>query len=166
MMFPTRKILSRGTPSARRFSSPSGDGVSRISARRSVPCAAVDTMVARLWPLDGTWGEIHRVIRGDVNEPVIGCPAYLGCFRTLDFEGSEDGRLQANRGDAWILAVEFADDRPRAYSVLAYGQSALPDSPHFDDQAERFAAGDLRPVYFYRADVEGAAEETYRPGAR
>jgi acyl-homoserine-lactone acylase len=127
--------------------------------------AAVDTMVARLWPLDGTWGEIHRVIRGEVDEPVVGCPAYLGCFRTLDFEPSADGRLQANRGDAWVLAVEFGDDRPRAWSVLAYGQSALPDSPHFDDQAEMFARGEFKQVAWTDAEIEARALRRYRPGA-
>ena len=70
-----------------------------------------------------------------------------------------------NRGDGWVFAVEFGDE-PRGYTILAYGQSRLEDSPHFDDQAERFAAGDLRPVYFYRPDVEAVAEETYRPGGR
>jgi acyl-homoserine-lactone acylase len=127
--------------------------------------AAVDTMVARRWPLDGTWGEIHRVIRGDVNEPVVGCPAFLGCFRVLSFEPSDDGRLQANRGDAWVLAVEFGDERPTAWSVLAYGQSSLPDSPHFDDQAALFARGELKPVAWTDMEIQAQAVRRYRPGA-
>jgi acyl-homoserine-lactone acylase len=61
--------------------------------------------------------------------------------------------------------VEFGD-RVRALAVTAGGLSNDPASPHFDDQAERYATGDLRPVRFYREDVEAAARRTYRPGER
>jgi acyl-homoserine-lactone acylase len=47
----------------------------------------------------------------------------LGCFRVLGFTRDADGKYAANTGDGWVLAVEFGDE-PRAYSVLAYGQSA------------------------------------------
>jgi acyl-homoserine-lactone acylase len=50
--------------------------------------------------------------------------------------------------------------------VTAGGLNSDPADPHFNDQAERYAAGNLRDVHFYRADVEAAAERTYRPGAR
>jgi len=33
-----------------------------------------------------------------------------------------------------------------------------------NDEAERYATGNLRPVRFYREDVEANAEQTYRPG--
>ena len=138
-----------------------GDPDAAVLALKS----AVDTMVARRWPLDGTWGEIHRVIRGDVNEPVVGCPAFLGCFRVLSYEPSDDDRLQANRGDAWVLAVEFGDQRPTARSVLAYGQSSRPDSPHFDDQAAMFARGELKPVAWTDEEIAARAIRRYRPGA-
>jgi len=44
-----------------------------------------------------------------------------------------------------VLAVEFGDP-PRAYSVLAYGNSNQEDSPYFYDQAEMFANNTLKPV--------------------
>jgi acyl-homoserine-lactone acylase len=61
--------------------------------------------------------------------------------------------------------VEFGD-RLRARAVTAGGLNHDPASPHFNDQAERYATGNLRDVYFYRSDVEAAAERTYRPGER
>jgi acyl-homoserine-lactone acylase len=54
--------------------------------------------------------------------------------------------------------------RLRAWAVTAGGVSGHPDSPHFDDQAERYASGNLRPVYFYPDDLEGHIERRYRPG--
>ncbi len=114
---------------------------------------------------DVSWGEVHRVRAGAVDVPVGGCPGDLGCFRVLSFERAEDGALVANRGDGWMFAVEFADV-PRAYSVLAYGQSSRPESPHFADQAALFAANATKPVAFTEAQIEAALIERYRPGAR
>ena len=112
---------------------------------------------------DVGWGEIHRVIRGDVDEPVSGCPATLGCFRVLSFERMSDGRRAANRGDGWVLAVEFGEV-PRAFTVLAYGQSNQEGSPHYDDQAALFARGEMKAVAFTDQDIERTAVRRYRPG--
>ena len=39
-----------------------------------------------------------------------------------------------------------------------------PGSQHFNDQAERYATGNLRDVYFYRDQLEGHTEREYKPG--
>ena len=62
-----------------------------------------------------------------------------------------------------FVAVEFTDV-PKAYSILAYGQSAKEDSPHHDDQAALFARGIMKQVSYTREDVERRAERRYRPG--
>jgi acyl-homoserine-lactone acylase len=59
--------------------------------------------------------------------------------------------------------VEFGDT-VRARAVTAGGLNANPMSKHFNDQAERYAAGNLREVYFYRQQLEGHTERQYRPG--
>jgi acyl-homoserine-lactone acylase len=68
-------------------------------------------------------------------------------------------------GNSFVAIVEFGP-RVRAVAVTAGGLNNVPGSPHFADQAKRYAAGDLRPVHFYREDVEAAARRTYRPGER
>jgi acyl-homoserine-lactone acylase len=113
---------------------------------------------------DVPWGQVHRVQRGSVDVPVGGCPGYLGCFRVLDFEENESGKRVAIRGDAWILAVEFSTP-PRAYSVLAYGQSSREDSPHHDDQAELFARSQLKKVAFTEDEIRAQLVRTYSPGS-
>ena len=70
----------------------------------------------------------------------------------------------ASNGDAWILAVEFSDP-PRAYSVLAYGQSSKEDSPHHADQAELFARNQLKKVAFTEEEIRAQLVRTYRPGS-
>ena len=131
-------------------------------AARVFPAAVADT-VARFGAWDVAWGDVHRVRRGEVDVPVGGCAGALGCYRVLNFRTDNDGRRRVVGGDGWVLAVEFTSP-PRAYSVLAYGQSRREDSPYYDDQAAMFARGELKPVAYTRADVERAAERRYRPG--
>ncbi len=127
--------------------------------------AAAKWMDDRDWDYDMKWGDAFRVIRGSVDEPVSGCPGTLGCFRTLSFgPDSATGKFAAHTGDGWVIAVEF-DDPPRAYSVLAYGQSDQEGHPHYEDQAAMFAKGRMKTVRFTREDVEKAATRRYRPGS-
>lgn len=126
---------------------------------------AVEETKRRYGSFDVAWGEVHRVRRGKVDVPVGGCGNELGCFRILSYSGQEDGKLAASGGDGWILAVEFSDI-PRAYSVLAYGESRLPASPYHADQAEMFARGEVKKVAFTVADVDAAAIMRFRPGER
>ena len=124
---------------------------------------AAESLRAEGIVLNAGWGEVHRVIRGDVDEPVSGCPPTLGCFRVLSFAPTEDGRLAANRGDSWVFVVEFGDV-PRARTVLAYGQTARPGAPHHADQAAMFARGETKEVAWTDDDIRRTTVESYRPG--
>jgi len=124
---------------------------------------AIPAAVERYGGWDVAWGEVHRVRRGDVDVPVGGCGGALGCFRVLNFANAEDGKRVVNGGDGWVLAVEFGDE-PRAYTVLGYGQTTRPESPYHDNQAEMFAAGEMKPVLWRESEIEAAVAERYRPG--
>jgi acyl-homoserine-lactone acylase len=124
---------------------------------------AVSEVKRRYGAIDVTWGEVHRIRRGKVDVPVGGCGNDLGCFRIMGFSRAEDGKLIATGGDGWVIAVEFGDV-PRAYSILAYGQSSLSSSAWHADQAEMFAKGEFKKVAFVAADVEAQRVTKYRPG--
>jgi acyl-homoserine-lactone acylase len=127
---------------------------------------AVEETARRHGRWDVAWGEVHRVRRGAVDVPVGGCGGALGCFRVLNFaRDSTDGKLVANGGDGWVLAVEFGEV-PRAYSVLAYGESSRPESPWHSDQAAMFARGEMKKVAFTARDVDAGAVVRYRPGEK
>jgi acyl-homoserine-lactone acylase len=126
---------------------------------------AVQETARRHGRWDVEWGEVHRVRRGSVDVPVGGCSGTMGCFRVLGFARDPDGKLVANTGDGWVIAVEFTDT-PRAYSVLAYGQSPDPESPWHSDQATMFARGEMKSVAFATRDVDAQARTRYRPGEK
>ncbi len=72
-------------------------------------------------------------------------------------------RWYGTSGNSFVAVVEFGK-RVRARAVTAGGESGNPTSPHFNDQAERYATGNLREVYFYPDQLKGHAKRTYRPG--
>lgn len=87
----------------------------------------------------------------------------LASFGARPYEGSK--RWYGTTGNSFVAVVEFGE-RVKARAVTAGGESGDPASPHFNDQAERYATGNLREVYFHPSDLTGHVERSYRPGER
>ena len=66
-------------------------------------------------------------------------------------------------GNSFVAVVEFGP-RVRAHAITAGGESGHPDSKHFNDEALRYASGDLREVYFWPDQLKGHTERVYKPG--
>ncbi len=124
---------------------------------------AVAETVTKHGRVDVPWGEVHRVRVGGFDEPVGGCSGAMGCFRVLNFRTESDGKRAVSGGDGWVIGVEFTDT-PKAYSVLAYGQSNRPGHPHNGDQGRMFARGEFKRIAFTDADIEAQTIRRYRPG--
>lgn len=121
------------------------------------------------------WGEINRFQRispaldhpfSDA-APSFPLPFASGVWGSLASVGSgpKPGtkKWYGTSGNSFVAVVEFGP-RVRAVAVMAGGESGDPASPHFNDQAARYAAGNLRPVYFYPDELRGHITRTYRPG--
>jgi acyl-homoserine-lactone acylase len=118
---------------------------------------------ARRWDAwNVPWGDVHRARLGEVDLPAPGCSNLAGCFRVLEFREADDGNLEVIRGDGWVLAVEFTEP-PKAYSILAYGQTDDPASPHHAAQLAMFVEGRMKPVLFDADQVDRGAVIRYRP---
>jgi acyl-homoserine-lactone acylase len=123
-----------------------------------------------------SWGEINRFqrISGALVQPFsdsapsIPVPftsarwGSLASFDARTYPGTR--RMYGTYGNTFVAVVEFGRDSVRAIAVTAGGESGDPRSKHFRDQAERYASGTLRPVYFYPGQLRGHTERTYRPG--
>lgn len=126
------------------------------------------------------WGEINRLqrIHGSQIElngkgafsddqpslPVAGCPGPLGVvfnFYTLPQEGRK--RRYGVAGSSYVGVVELAD-KAKAKTVLQFGQSGDPASPHWFDQAPIYAKGEFKPSWYYKGDVEANSKRSYHPG--
>jgi acyl-homoserine-lactone acylase len=140
-------------------------GLSDLTAARDAFGWAVAETKRRWGSFDVAWGDVHRVRVGNVDLPAGGCWGDMGCFRVLWWRLAPDGKWTATGGDGWVIAVEFGNE-PRAWSILAYGESNRDDSPHHTDQAAMFAKGEFKRVLFNQADVEAGIERRYHPGAQ
>ncbi|HEX5052924.1 MAG TPA: penicillin acylase family protein [Planctomycetota bacterium] len=85
----------------------------------------------------------------------------LAAFQVRPRQGLK--RLYGTSGNSFVAVVEFGDP-VRARAVTAGGLDSVPGSPHFNDQAERYARGELRPVYFAPDELRGHVERVYHPG--
>ncbi|MEL6857400.1 MAG: acylase [Pseudomonadota bacterium] len=114
--------------------------------------------------IDPEWGDVNRLVRGDVSLPVSGGPDILRAIYPAEI--GETGILAASAGDTWIALVEWdAEGNQTAEVIHQYGAATLDESsPHYADQAPLFVAEDWRPALLTRDDVEANAARTYRPG--
>jgi penicillin amidase len=67
-------------------------------------------------------------------------------------------------GATYMAVYEFGD-RVEGSTVLHFGQSGDPKSPHYFDQAQLLAAGQFKRELFHWDDVLEGAQSAYHPGA-
>jgi acyl-homoserine-lactone acylase len=135
---------------------------------------ACDEIVASFGTWKTPWGEINRFQRltGDLVQPFndagpsipVGFTSSkwgsLASFGARAYPGTK--RWYGTSGNSFVAVVEFGD-RVRAKAVTAGGESGQVGSPHFNDEAGRYATGNLREVYFYRDQLKGHTEREYHP---
>lgn len=130
------------------------------------------------------YGEVYRLQRhADVADffqipfndklpslPSAGSFGSLGIVFNMYFTPSVDVPLvktvkkrYAVVGASYVSVVHFAD-RIEAGSLVQFGESGDPKSPHFFDQAALLSQGKFKPQWFYWDDVVKNARQTYRPG--
>ena len=137
---------------------------------------AVDKLTADFGTWRTPWGDINRFQRltADIvhpfddagpSIPVGFTSARWGSLASfgVDPQTTRTKKRYGTYGNSFVAVVEFGDS-VRARAVTAGGESGHPESPHFNDQAERYAMGNLREVYFYPSQLVGHTERVYRPG--
>jgi acyl-homoserine lactone acylase PvdQ len=137
--------------------------------------AASDKLSADFGTWKTPWGEINRYQRlsGDITQqfndsapsiPVAFTSSQFGSlasFGARAYPGTK--KWYGTSGNSFVAVVEFGD-KVRAKAVTAGGESGHPDSKHFNDEAQRYATGSLRDVYFYKDQLKGHTEKQYHPG--
>jgi acyl-homoserine-lactone acylase len=137
--------------------------------------AASARLTANFGSWETPWGHINRFqrINDDINpsfddsRPSIPVPFTSSLWGSLASFGAHPypntRKWYGDDGNSFVAVVEFGP-KVEAWAVTAGGESGNPASPHFDDEATNYAMGQLRPVYYYQADLQGHIERQYHPG--
>lgn len=116
--------------------------------------------------IDLTWGDVHKVGRGGQYFPAYGA----------DFGGSTDGvnftetlfdvrykqdqddpkRYIADNGSMATMLMFFSEGGVESLSVVPWGQSGDPESPHYMDQGEKlYTQRQMKPTWWTRESLDG-----------
>jgi len=136
---------------------------------------ASDKLAADFGTWKTPWGRINRYQRLDDDivphfndtewsTPVAFTSATWGSLASFGArQYPNTRRWYGTSGNSFVAVVEFGD-KVRAKAVTAGGESGRAGSRHFNDEATRYATGNLRDVYFYRDQLTGHTEREYHPG--
>ncbi len=105
-------------------------------------------------------GQLQRHIRGEVNLPVGGAPDVLAAIYS---KPHKKGQYKIFAGESYIQLVQYAKDGIHIESVVPYGSSAHPESPHFSDQMEMYTRQQTKVMTFDKEKILESAERIYHP---
>jgi penicillin amidase len=115
-----------------------------------------------------TWGGLHRL---RLAHPLAAIPGLEDLFVAADLPWGGDEQTVAQAGidgtqgfataviPSWRVVYDLGD-LDRSGGVLPSGNSGNPASPHWADQVDRYAAGELRPLAFSPAAIDAATVAT------
>jgi acyl-homoserine lactone acylase PvdQ len=117
--------------------------------------AAVDSMLKRHGTVSIEWSAINAIELADGRK--FPCGVGDGSVQTV-WQGSkgwraEDGTWRVGGGSDFMMATEMSDP-PVVHTLVPYGQSDDPESPHFADQTQRWIDGKWKRAWFTLEDVE------------
>ncbi len=157
------------------------------------PTAQLEALLAAAQELQKTfgdwrvaWGDIYRVRRqaemGDISElslddtltslPCLGGYGPMGMIFTeyytpvLNVPFVQTPKKHYGVLGATYMAVYEFGDRMRGSSVVNFGESGDPKSPHYFDQAVLMSQGKMKPELFYWDEVKAGAVAAYHPGEK
>jgi len=121
--------------------------------------AAVGRLEQRFQKADVPWGEINVVQRGGVF-PLEGADTLFDPLHVDEGREGGDGRIYCN--DGWGHLMIIKEGQPKQiWSLLPYGQSEHPGTPHFNDQARLHSQRQVRQFWFAPQEILGHVESVW-----
>ena len=96
------------------------------------------------------WGQILRLRRGGLDLPLDGDVGFFGgteCLRSTGTQNEDgEGHFVFDGGQVIPTVVELTDPI-QVWSIVPYGQSRRPESPHYSDQMHLYSESRMRPAW-------------------
>jgi acyl-homoserine lactone acylase PvdQ len=111
------------------------------------------------------WGQINVVVRGGIF-PMDGVSVELfGVLHPDEGPEQDDGRMSCNDGWGHFMAVVEADPDngtpKQVWSLLPYGESEHPSSPHYNDLAKLHSQHRMKRFWLTPAEISANAESVW-----
>ena len=105
-------------------------------------------------------GDFQKLVRGDKELPIFGLPDVVTAMRGY---AQKNGTIKINHGESYIALIRFGKNKTSVASIISYGSSNRPDSPHYSDQMEMYRSFETKPMHFDRENVIKNARRIYHP---
>jgi len=110
--------------------------------------------------LEVTLGDYQKLVRGKKELPIFGLPDVITAMSARPYK---KGKVKVVSGESYIELVRFTNEGPEIESVISYGSSDHPDSPHYSDQMEMYAAFKTKKMTLDKDRVYANAKRIYHP---
>jgi penicillin amidase len=139
-----------------------GSWLEQYRARRALE-RALDRMQRLFGKTEVPWGQVNVTIRGGTF-PMDG----TGLFDVLH---PDDGPQQSNGqifdNDGWGHLMIVMEGEPKEiWSLLPYGESENPSSPHYNDQTKLHSSRELKQFWFSPQQIRDHTESVWGDSAR
>ena len=107
-----------------------------------------------------TLGEYQKLVRGTKELPIFGLPDVITAMAARPHK---EGKVKVVSGESYIELVRFTPEGTEIESVISYGSSDHPDSPHYSDQMELYAQFKTKKMTLDKETVYKEAQRIYNP---
>ncbi len=111
---------------------------------------AVQTLKARYGTAQVAWGKINVVVRN--GSFPLGGESIFNVLHPDEGVEQDDGTIHCNDGWGHLMIVVETEPK-QIWTLLPYGESQDPSSPHYNDQAKRHSNQEPKRFWFSKADV-------------
>lgn len=110
--------------------------------------------------LDVSLGNYQKLVRGNKELPIFGLPDVVTAMAARPYK---DGKVKVVSGESYIELVRFTKSGPEIESVISYGSSDHPESEHYNDQMELYAAFKTKKMTLDKKKIYADAKKIYNP---
>ncbi len=125
--------------------------------------AALSRVEKSFGSLETPWGQVSVTVRGGTF-PMDGDSLY-GVLHPDEGIEQEDGRIFCNDGWGHLLVVMEGEPK-EVWSLLPYGESESPSSPHYNDHARLHSRRQAKRFWFAPAEILAHTESVWGDGER
>lgn len=105
-------------------------------------------------------GKYQKLVRGTKELPIFGLPDVITAMSSRPYK---KGKVKIVSGESYIELVRFTEAGPEIESVISYGSSDHPNSPHYNDQMELYSKFKTKKMTLDKEQIYAEADKIYQP---